>query len=61
MTEWFARPVLHVTDVEASLRFNVNIRAVGSIRILCQQPCGGHYGRILVPVSPLSCTGVAGR
>ncbi len=21
MTEWFARPVLHVTDVEASLRF----------------------------------------
>ena len=24
MTEWFARPVLHVTDVEASLRFYVN-------------------------------------
>ena len=23
MTEWFARPVLHVTDVEASLRFYV--------------------------------------
>jgi len=21
MTDWFARPVLHVTDVEASLRF----------------------------------------
>jgi catechol 2,3-dioxygenase-like lactoylglutathione lyase family enzyme len=25
MTEWFARPVLHVTDVEASLRFYVNL------------------------------------
>ena len=24
MTEWFARPVLHVADVEASLRFCVN-------------------------------------
>ena len=24
MTEWFARPILHVTDVEASLRFYVN-------------------------------------
>jgi catechol 2,3-dioxygenase-like lactoylglutathione lyase family enzyme len=24
MTEWFARPVLHVTDVQASLRFYVN-------------------------------------
>jgi catechol 2,3-dioxygenase-like lactoylglutathione lyase family enzyme len=24
MTEWFARPVLHVTDVEASLRFYTN-------------------------------------
>ena len=24
MTEWFARPVLHVTDVEASLCFYVN-------------------------------------
>ena len=24
MTEWFARSVLHVTDVEASLRFYVN-------------------------------------
>ncbi len=24
MTEWFARPVLHVTDVEASLRFYVD-------------------------------------
>src|SRR2546428_13310828 len=24
MTDWFARPVLHVTDVEASLRFYVN-------------------------------------
>jgi uncharacterized glyoxalase superfamily protein PhnB len=24
MTEWFARPVLHVTDVEASLLFYVN-------------------------------------
>ena len=24
MTEWFARPVLHVTDVEASLSFYVN-------------------------------------
>ena len=24
MTEWFARPVLHVTDVEASLRFYIN-------------------------------------
>jgi catechol 2,3-dioxygenase-like lactoylglutathione lyase family enzyme len=24
MTEWFARPVLHVSDVEASLRFYVN-------------------------------------
>lgn len=24
MTEWFARPVLHVTEVEASLRFYVN-------------------------------------
>jgi len=24
MTVWFARPVLHVTDVEASLRFYVN-------------------------------------
>jgi uncharacterized glyoxalase superfamily protein PhnB len=24
MTDWFARPVLHVTDVEESLRFYVN-------------------------------------
>ena len=24
MTEWFARPVLHVTDVEASLRFYID-------------------------------------
>ena len=24
MTDWFARPVLHVTDVEASLRFYLN-------------------------------------
>jgi catechol 2,3-dioxygenase-like lactoylglutathione lyase family enzyme len=24
MTDWFARPVLHVTDVEASLNFYVN-------------------------------------
>src|SRR5437763_13884363 len=24
MTDWLARPVLHVTDVEASLRFYVN-------------------------------------
>jgi catechol 2,3-dioxygenase-like lactoylglutathione lyase family enzyme len=24
MTDWFARPVLHVTDVDASLRFYVN-------------------------------------
>jgi catechol 2,3-dioxygenase-like lactoylglutathione lyase family enzyme len=24
MTDWFARPVLHVNDVEASLRFYVN-------------------------------------
>ena len=24
MTDWFARPVLHVTDVDASLRFFVN-------------------------------------
>ena len=24
MTNWFARPVLHVTDVEASVRFYVN-------------------------------------
>ena len=24
MTDWFARPVLHVTNVEASLRFYVN-------------------------------------
>ncbi len=24
MTEWFARPVLHVTDVDASLRFYVH-------------------------------------
>jgi catechol 2,3-dioxygenase-like lactoylglutathione lyase family enzyme len=24
MTDWFARPVLHVTDVETSLRFYVN-------------------------------------
>jgi hypothetical protein len=24
MTDWFARPVLHVTEVEASLRFYVN-------------------------------------
>jgi catechol 2,3-dioxygenase-like lactoylglutathione lyase family enzyme len=24
MAEWFARPVLHVTDVEASLRFYIN-------------------------------------
>ena len=25
MTDWFARPVLHVKDVEASLRFYVNL------------------------------------
>ena len=34
MTEWFARPVLHVADVEASLRFYVNgsaSRAPGGI------------------------------
>jgi hypothetical protein len=24
MTDWFARPVLHVTDVEASLLFYIN-------------------------------------
>jgi hypothetical protein len=24
MTDWFARPVLHVKDVEASLRFHMN-------------------------------------
>lgn len=24
MTDWFARPVLHVTDVEASLRFYID-------------------------------------
>jgi uncharacterized glyoxalase superfamily protein PhnB len=24
MTDWFARPVLHVSDVEASLRFYIN-------------------------------------
>jgi hypothetical protein len=24
MTEWFARPVLHVSNVEASLRFDVD-------------------------------------
>src|SRR5580700_9579694 len=24
MTDWFARPVLHVKDVEASLRFYIN-------------------------------------
>ena len=24
MTDWFARPVLHVTDVETSLRFYVD-------------------------------------
>ena len=24
MTDWFARPVLHVTDVETSLRFYIN-------------------------------------
>jgi hypothetical protein len=24
MTDWFARPVLHLTDVEASLRFYIN-------------------------------------
>lgn len=25
MTDWFARPVLHVADVEASLRFYINL------------------------------------
>jgi hypothetical protein len=25
MTDWFGRPVLHVTDVDASLRFYVNL------------------------------------
>ena len=25
MTDWFARPVLHVTDVDASLRFYVSL------------------------------------
>jgi catechol 2,3-dioxygenase-like lactoylglutathione lyase family enzyme len=25
MTEWFARPILHVTDVDASLRFYENL------------------------------------
>src|SRR5689334_5797577 len=30
MTDWFARPVLHVTDVEASLRFYVNQLGVTS-------------------------------
>ena len=24
MTDWFARPVLHVTDVEVSLRFYID-------------------------------------
>ena len=24
MTDWFARPVLHVTDVDASIRFYVD-------------------------------------
>src|SRR5215472_4389569 len=31
MTDWFARPVLHVTDVDASLRFYVN-------RLGCKSP-----------------------
>ena len=30
MTNWFARPVLHVTDTEASLRFYVNQLGFGS-------------------------------
>ena len=30
MTDWFARAVLHVTDVEASLRFYVNLLAFSS-------------------------------
>jgi catechol 2,3-dioxygenase-like lactoylglutathione lyase family enzyme len=25
MTDWFARPILHVTDVDASIRFYVNL------------------------------------
>jgi len=25
MTDWFARPILHVKDVDASLRFYVNL------------------------------------
>jgi hypothetical protein len=32
MTDWFARPVLHVTDVEASLLFYVNRLGVSQIR-----------------------------
>src|ERR1700722_16699411 len=30
MTEWFARPVLHVKDVEASLRFYVDLLGFSS-------------------------------
>jgi catechol 2,3-dioxygenase-like lactoylglutathione lyase family enzyme len=30
MTDWFARPVLHVADVEASLHFYVNLLAFTS-------------------------------
>ena len=30
MTDWFARPVLHVTDVEASLRFYVDLLGFAS-------------------------------
>ena len=43
MTEWFARPVLHATDVEASLRFYVE-----RLGFTCPWRYGGEDGRAYV-------------
>ena len=45
MTDWFARPVLHVADVEASLRFYVN--RLGFTSPWCyQEDCRAHVAHV---------------
>ena len=43
MTDWFARPVLHVTDVEASLRFYID-----SLGFTCPWHYEGENGKTFV-------------
>ena len=43
MTEWFARPVLHVTDVDASLRFYIE-----QLGFTCSWSYADDNGRVYV-------------